>query len=192
MLFPFAVARETSRSWRRHVHPCFAHPSGCRVFIAKSKTEFQHPAGSAIPSGLSSVDKRCEQRKMKTSDGMTEDGMMLAHKRSRRVTIFDNSRTQYSCLVFPSVIDAYLVLVFWILLSSSPPGYPILSVVCRLAAVAEKVRIVEYASGKFFRWNDAYEKEQTSLLLLSHEIEVALYIDTFCKNRDSEGSFLLL
>ena len=87
MLFPFAVARETSCSWRRHVHPCFAHPSGCRVFIAKSKTEFQHPAGSAIPSGLSSVGKRCEQRKTKTSDGMT-----FAHKRSRHIIIFDNLR----------------------------------------------------------------------------------------------------
>jgi len=176
MLFPFAVARETSCSWRRHVHPCFAHPSGCRVFIAKSKTEFQHPAGSAIPSGLSSVGKRCEQRKTKTSDGMT-----FARKR-RHIIIFDNLRTKYILVSFfrKSAI-AYLVFAFWILLANSPPGYPILSVVCRLVALGRKVCIVEHASEKFFEWNGACEKEQTSLLLLSHEVEVTLHIDTLCE-----------
>jgi len=154
--------------------PASRTPWAVIVFIAKSKTEF-HPCRLCHSiRTVVSASKGCEQRETKTSDGIT-----LARKRNQRVSIFENLRNIYSCLVFLSV-DAYFVLAFWILLVSSPPGYPILSVVCRLAAqlpaMAGKARIVEHASGKFFRRNDVYEKEQTSLPPLPREIKVTPYI----------------
>lgn len=134
--------------------PLLRAPLGLSLFLLPSqRPSFSIPAGSASPSELSSAGKGREQRKTKTSDGMT-----FARKRNQRVSTFNNSRMIYSLLVSPS-IDAYFVLAFRILLVSSPPGYPIASIVCRLAAqlpaAAGKIRIVKHASGKFLKRDDS-------------------------------------